>query len=1471
MHTATNIHYYKKLALSGGFILSCFFYSSAQLKADFTISNTNGCAPLAVNFTNTTSGASSSATYYWDFGNGNTSALQNPGTIYTKGKAYTISLTVKDGNDSSIQTKNINIAEPPVNNIAASFISTCAPATVVFKTDSTGGNFTYTWDFGDGSTQQTSTPSATHIYTAVQTATVSLTVSNSIGCTKTLQSPGLVEVYPSVNAAFTANRTDICRVNDAVQFTNNSNGPGTLSYLWNFGDGNTSTAQNPSHVFTAKGAYNISLTVNSSTGCTATTTKNNFVNVANFATGFTVPTPICLGSNTLFQSTSTPAPTSIEWYIDGTTESFYNYNSLNYYFNQPGTHVITLKNIFGTCRDSITKNITVFAGPSLKGFIINKTSDCGAPVTFNFRDTTSSATAWEWSFNPANTGDVESTVQAPSYTYTDNGGYNTKLTVTNAVGCSSTVSQYINIQQPALTVSEIGDRSVCGPYPLTFNTTTNEVIVSYQWLFSDGGSSSAASPTHMFSKAGNWSATLNYKTAAGCLGTVVYGNIIVFAKPLASFTTSTTNVCGNSTVEFNAVEQPGNTYYFWDFGEGYPGFTYTGKVTHQYATGDTFTVTLVVANQGFCFDTLTRTDYIKVLPPFTTILGAENSCDDTRGLVTFYQSSPGAQTWKWDFGDGISASLNSDNATYQHTYNKTGYYTTYLTTTNGACAVTDSFYTRVLLKQNPRLTANAIALCSTAQLPITVDSLEKNTWAFNYSSDYSFKRIEYSDNSLYQGFSTKDDPNTLWTTVFKGKLNNFDTGKSALRIILKSNGFNCLDTTNYIPIKVNQSKANFAILTNNTCYNLPVSFKDLSVTNNKIAVWRWTYGDGITDVLYSSATVSHQYSEPGLYNVSLFITDTANCSSYYSATQSINVYGPQTGFTASTYNTFVNLPVNFTNNTNTYNSVNTQYLWTFGDGSSTTDFAPSHTYASPGFYEVKLTAFNSSTGCADTSSLFIDVQDFGASYTKSVSFITNGKCPPMLVKLMNKSYNYTSVKWDFGDGTTADNVDNPNHIYYRPGQYLITLTAYGAGGMTAVYKDSVYLKIPQGSLSTNVKEGCIGLTPSFNATVKNASSYYWDYGDGTISKDTTITSHQFNTPGRYIPLLLMNDSIGCTSVVALKDTIYIHTNPVVTILPKDPLICRGKSVTMIALGGATYSWSPASGLSSTNTPNTKANPLVTSQYAVTVKDEIGCASIAQQKVTVVLPGEITVSKDTTICVGSVAQLDAGGATYYQWINTTNALSNTEIKNPQVNPVQTTTYTVKGTDQYRCFSDTATVTVTVIPLPTVSLNKIPDVKAGTTVTLSAVTSSDVMGWSWWPGEGLSCTNCQQPVLKPFDQVTYSLTVTNKGGCTATDSVKIRLQCQEARVFIPTAFSPNGDGKNDVFSITGISIVKHMVIYSRWGKPVYERNNFDAKDRSTGWDGTSQGFLLPPGTYVYFIEMDCPTGGPFSRTGTVTLVR
>jgi len=478
----------------------------------------------------------------------------------------------------------------------------------------------------------------------------------------------------------------------------------------------------------------------------------------------------------------------------------------------------------------------------------------------------------------------------------------------------------------------------------------------------------------------------------------------------------------------------------------------------------------------------------------------------------------------------------------------------------------------------------------------------------------------------------------------------------------------------------------------------------------------------------------------------------------------------------------------------------------------------------------------------------------------------------MLVQFTNNSVNYTGIHWDFGDGTTADELNTPSHVYEKAGQYTVTLTVSGANGLSAQYTQQVIVDRPTASLSAGAPAICAGQQAQLKATAAGAVAYTWDFGDGSVGggADASIT-HVYTNGGDYQLKLLVTDVDGCTAAADAGISMQVHPPPVVTVTAAAPFVCLNSSVTLSAAGGKTYSWLPTGGLDRTDIPSPVASPAVNTNYQVTVTDEIGCQNTGNIAVEVIQPLSLTVTPVTaSLCPGESVSLHAAGASSYSWIDNTSGLSNTQSADAVAKPAGSGIYTVTGTDAHSCFSDTAEVDITILPVPSVSAGADVEVLSGASVTLDANAGSDVI-WTWSPAQYLSCTDCAAPVCTPKQSMQYIATGKNAEGCSASDTVVVKLACDAARVGVPSGFTPNGDGHNDRWVIQGIAEVDHLVIYGRWGQKVFERSHFIASDPSNCWDGTIQGQPCPTGVYTYFIEMRCPAGGVFTMKGTVVVVR
>ncbi len=395
--------------------------SMSVLSSSFTFSPSAPTPGQAVQFTDTSTGGPTAWT--WDFGDGITSAAQNPSHIYSTAGTRTVTLTVSNGSSSTSSVRTITVATP----LAASFTySPASPATgqaVQFTDTSTGSPTSWQWNFGDGATSTAQNPS--HTYATAGTRTVTLTVTNS---TNSHTATRTLTLVAALTAAFNFSPSSPT-AGQAVQFTDSSTGTPTL-WQWDFGDGATSVTQNPSHTFTASGSYTVTLTVMNGSAQDSTSRTVAVATPSSVTASFTFsPTAPTAGQSVLFTDTSTGNPTTWSWdFADGTTSASRN---PSHTFAAAGSYLVTLLASNGSVSSTAARTVTV-APATLP--VASFTFSPGAPSagqSVAFRDTsTGNPTTWQWNFGDGSAA----TVQNPSHTYATPGSYNVLLTITNASG-----------------------------------------------------------------------------------------------------------------------------------------------------------------------------------------------------------------------------------------------------------------------------------------------------------------------------------------------------------------------------------------------------------------------------------------------------------------------------------------------------------------------------------------------------------------------------------------------------------------------------------------------------------------------------------------------------------------------------------------------------------------------------------------------------------------------------------------------------------------------------------------------------------------------------------------------------------------------------------------------------------------------------------------------------------------------------
>ena len=384
-----------------------------------------------------------------------------------------------------------------------------------------------------------------------------------------------------------------------------------------------------------------------------------------------------------------------------------------------------------------------------------------------------------------------------------------------------------------------------------------------------------------------------------------------------------------------------------------------------------------------------------------------------------------------------------------------------------------------------------------------------------------------------------------------------------------------------------------------------------------------------------------------------------------------------------------------------------------------------------------------------------------------------------------------------------------------------------------------------------------------------ATQYRWEFGDGDTSLMRT-PSHRYKTTGSFTVKLLVTGNNGCQD--SLSRIVTVYANPNVRTIDNTS-ICRGNPIRLQTSGAQTYEWSPAEGLSCTDCPNPIASPESSTTYYVKGENSAGCPGYDTITIVVHQPFGIKVSPGGEICANGSFNLSASGAVTYKW-TPAGSLSNDTLPNPVATPKLTTNYRVVGYDAHHCFTDTGYVKVTVNPNPTLKLGPDLTLSTGTIVPLNpVVTNGPITSWSWTPPDHLSCDDCPEPVATVKNDISYTARIQNIYGCEAVDTIRINTFCEGSQVFIPNAFTPDGDGVNDILMVRakGVQVVKSFRIFSRWGELLFERTNFPPNTPAYGWDGKIRGKTGAPEVYVYTAEVTCDNLQTYTYKGNTAILK
>ena len=1215
----------------------------------------------------------------------------------------------------------------------------------------------------------------------------------------------------------------------------------------------------------------------------------------------------CVGVTISFKNTSSDTAQHFHWNIDGFR---INSTSTIYAFLKSGTFTIKLtdekSNLF-TSKDLVINNLPTAS------FTASTSVICpGNSVTFTSTSTgPDKIQTFYWNFSEDNTISYNATAD---FTFNKPGNKNVYLFVKDINGCLSPTSPATQIKvNSSENVSFTTDNGLFYSCDETINfQNTSQNAGQYVWDFGDGYNYNGTNaPSHTYNKPGIYTVNLTKNDASNNSCTPKFIQKVYVGKPNLKINTID-SICSKTTFNINAYDIDNNfdinpTNITWKSLDG--NFTADSTALSYLDNG---IHTLTVVNKMGCPAPVSKTiKSLKTPNLIYTIIGGGNLCKITP--VTFIAETDAESPLKWNLGDGNSQTVKSKDSLI-HVYGKAGTYYAQVEVTNsiGCTAISptqtitlsdnckdlgidsilnpifkfssscdDKYLVTFELRGNKKPIQNIqiddvtypfLNGKATIRLPFKSKGAVYRTLVKFQDGTYDYAR-EISIMDETANFTTKNNDNPLLNCAQNNYSLSTDSSVDANNIsiynwkitdikkdsiIMEYKGTNLNNISTFFPyasdyridlsiadrrtpacisdtskvIKVSGPSGAFANL-NDSIFcspNATIAIKNYStIEKGNFKYMIWDFGDGILQ-RYNTIpdTVMHNYNYTGdesvkWYNLNLKIMDNNGCSSNIGSMNAYKLYNPKLSAIPSEPIYCNSKYITINNRSNVADVATNGLKWQFRNdiqnlNSDTSFISPIQDVKFPSSYDVNLSVKYGNGISCNIDSTFKDMVKFDKPKA-AISILDSGLlnvCPPYILHIQNQSSGYSSLEWTLSDSISNTTIKD-TMLYYveRPSEYSIKLKLNGYDNCFDSLRYAFISKGPKATLTNINYKNCVPTATTLTLHSKDPiETYLWAFGDGTTlsGPDVTTISHTYTKSGIYKPSV---------TIIGTVESGHCFNN-----LNLDVPIVVDERVNL--------------------------------QYQKNYNYCLGDST----------KGGLQLSVHTN------ADAD------YFWHTESNddktILSDNKQSSITVNPTKTTTYLINAKSHNSCPDESGSIVVTAhfSPIVTIPTHKI-NIAAGTEFTPNPIIQSAYpdLKYSWTPTTRVENPLIANPQIISDNNITYKLKVQNIYGCTGEDQLTITTLCSSSKILIPTGFTPNADGLNDIFYVKGygIKLVNHFIVVDRWGKTVFERSNINANDIANGWDGKVNNKLADSGTYIYFANVTCNEGNIIPLKGTVVLIR
>ena len=1355
------------------------------------------------------------------------------------------------------------------------------------------GSFSYKWKYPNNTTQNTS--KGTYKHALVGNFYPKIIVTSNNGCVDSFSRKAIT--FPMPVSKITFNDSDQCvRYNSFTVTASSTVSSGTVTNKGFWGDGKTYTGNSNVNKYATSGTYNVINIATTDNNCIDTLIKKTIAFPMPVSKYKVNDSAQCLANQSfVFTDISSISSGSYtrKWMF---ADSNSNRSIVTRKFTPDTTHYITLviTSNFG-CLDTFKNKVTVHSMPKVL-YTPSDSSMCFTQNTFTYTNKSGirkGKLSYKWTY-----ADTKSdTAKSPTHVFASFGTYLVKLVATSEKGCKDSFSKTTYVRPMPKTKIGINDSTQCVNQQLfTFNDLSTVSYGTYarKWKFQDS-TSTVKSPSRKYAKDTFFKVKLVTTSQYGCMDSLTL-SIEVYPKPYPSYTTNDSDQClrynnfqftNKSKVKYGTI-----TKNSWKYSDGKSQTSVNGN--NKYPNFNTHFAQLITTTNYGCIDSIKKTMIVWPMPVSKYAVKDSAQCYRTNAFTLTPKSTInyGSMTYMTTWGDTIQAATSVLN----HVYPSYGTYKlAFVTTSNNQCI--DTFFNQTVVHPMPKakFTINDTAQCINNQNFVFTDistiALGSNarrwifsgtnnvasptTYTFTPDTNHLITLIETSNKGCLDtalriitvhskptpNFTLNDSAQCLrqnnyiftntsgirkGTLTYNWSFNDFTTSTTIspthkykkwafYRPVLRATSEKgCTDTFGRL-IKVNDMPL-VDLNTNDSTQcvnNQSFVFKSLSTIGEGSFASSWVISDGFNSNL---KTFTRFFPKDTIYDIKLVEKTNFGCMD--SVTEQFVTYPkPMENFDINAVKQclYQNKYV-FTNKTTVkYGSM--AHKWEFGNGASMNAPNASHFYLKDTTYVVLLSTITN-FGCTDTISKIVEVMSMPKV---NFSIDTAGKCFKtqdfQLQDLTKLKKGTLSTAWDFGD-STASSIANTTHSYVRIGNYRIKLVSTSDFGCKDSMNKQVWVN-PNSKPSFQINDtGQCEPNPLFvfqstsNIVKGNIVQYIFNLGRNDIRNGFKHSKNYGYTGIETITLYTYSDS-GC--IDSTKRLIHIHPKPKAKMLINDSAQCVRQNdylftnVSTDSFGLKNTYWSiENNNFTDPNSVNYKFRDTGFKKIVLVQSNVFDCFDTLYKLVYVKpMPDPVFAKLKTYYCQGNpfetIVPNTAGGVF--------------EGHNMQGNlfvPMVLWGDTVKYRITVNGCSDSSIQYTQVYPKPTVDLGN------DTTICKNEILEFEVKSWnstySWRDG-------ITSPVRRINKAGTYIIDVTNICGA-ISDTIRVGYLDEDCHIVVPTAFTPNGDGKNDFYKpvTTDVTWLKYQIL-NRWGEILFKGDL-----NSPGWDGNANGGQAMSGAYI-----------------------